>query len=149
MKYKCPPIYKYGLLLIIIYMLFKHQKIVPADKLLINSVIITLVIWLLDYMLIREHEHIFGNDVNDDKHEKFKNDFDDGEIEEIINSYDVNIKPSIDDDEIIEQGEQQERDDTGYIRSYQREHFTMPSKSSRKMDKYSGRQYYNTMNMNS
>lgn len=148
MKYKCPPIYKYGLLLIIIYMLFKHQKIVPADKLLINSVIITLVIWLLDYMLIREHENIFGNDVNDAKQEKFKNDFDDEEIEEIINSYDVNIKPSADDDEIIEHDEQQECDNMGYIKSHKREHFTMPGKSSRKMDKYSGRQYYNTMNMN-
>lgn len=99
MKYKYPPIYKYGLLLIIIYMLFKHQKNVPIDKLLINSIVIILTIWLLDYILIRDHEYIFGNNETLNKYEKFKNDIDDGEIDEIINSHNVIIDPYVDNDD--------------------------------------------------
>lgn len=100
MKYKYPPIYKYGFLLIIIYLLLKHQKIMQQNKLLINSILITLIIGVIDYIIIEDHPMPLDNVENDKKN---KEDFDvlfenDEDMEEIINSYDVSIDESIEND---------------------------------------------------
>lgn len=59
MFYKYPPIYKYGCSLIIIFMFFKHQKIMSQEKTLISSILLTLVYAILDYMIIENHPNIF------------------------------------------------------------------------------------------
>ena len=62
MEYKYPPIYKYALYLVLIYMFLKHQHIMPLDKLLINSIVIVLITIAIDYIIIKNHTPIFGND---------------------------------------------------------------------------------------
>lgn len=87
MNYKHPPIYKYALLLICVYMLLKHQKLMSADKLLINSIIITCIIAIFDYILIEGHPKPLESKTE-------KEDYDDlfeEDDEKIINNYDVSI----------------------------------------------------------
>lgn len=89
MNYKYPPIYKYGILLLIVYMFLKHQYIMTSNKLLINSVVITLFVIVLDYILIKNHPGPMEN--NQEKKKIKKNEdatFTDDDIENIINNYD-------------------------------------------------------------
>lgn len=88
MNYKYPPIYKYGLLLILIFMFFKHQKILTPDKILTYSIAITLFVAVLDYILIKDHPYPLESTENDKKKEDFDETFSDDDIEDIINSYD-------------------------------------------------------------
>lgn len=59
MEYKYPPIYKYTILMIIIYSFIKHQHIMPIDKLLFNTLTIILLIISLDFILIKNHTYMF------------------------------------------------------------------------------------------
>ena len=52
MNYKYPPIYKYILLLLTIYMFLKHQNIMTDEEILTNSVIIVIFTCIFDYVLI-------------------------------------------------------------------------------------------------
>ncbi len=98
MNYKYPPIYKYGLLLITIYMFVKHQKIMSPDKILLNSVLITLFVFIFDNIIIKEHPNLLENikeqkykEDSEDNSDFFENELSDDEINEIINSYDTDI----------------------------------------------------------
>lgn len=66
-KYKYPPIYKYSFLLLVIYMLIKHQKIMSQDKLLTNSIIITLIILIIDWIVVENHPSLFEETYSDIK----------------------------------------------------------------------------------
>jgi CBS-domain-containing membrane protein len=96
MNYKYPPIYKYGLLLLVIYMFIKHQKIMSSDKILLNSVIITLVVFIFDNVIIKDHPSLLEemykkkSSQSDDDYDE-QDDISDNELDEIINSYDVSI----------------------------------------------------------
>jgi hypothetical protein len=63
------------------------------DKLLSNSIIITLIIVLIDYMIISDHTGLLENENNKrhSKHKKehFDDTFSDEDIDEIINAYDM------------------------------------------------------------
>lgn len=97
MNYKYPPIYKYGILLLAIYMFLKHQKIMTAEKLLTNSLLITIMIGILDYILISNHPTLFETkNLNSDK-ENFDKLFDE-DSEKIIESYDVSILDDLEED---------------------------------------------------
>ena len=99
MNYKYPPIYKYGLLLLTIYMFIKHQKIMTPDKILLNCVLITLIVFIFDSIIIQNHPNL----LEDSKEKKIKsesddtdeyleeNELSDDEINEIIHSYDTDI----------------------------------------------------------
>ena len=88
MKYKYPPLYKYCLLLLIIYLFLKHQKIIQADKLLINSLIITIIVGIFDYVLIDEHPSLFEHNAITSKSEKFEDLFgDEDDINNIDDQY--------------------------------------------------------------
>ena len=97
MDYKYSPIYKYGLLLLIIYMFLKHQKVMTSDKILINSVAIVIFIGIFDYVLIRNHPSLFEQMPN----ENFEETVSEDDIDDIINSYesshheDTNIDQSV------------------------------------------------------
>lgn len=52
MNYKYPPLYKYLLLLLIIYMFLKYQNCMNDEELLVNSLLIVLFVCILDYILI-------------------------------------------------------------------------------------------------
>jgi hypothetical protein len=55
MEYKYHPTFKHLAYFVIIYMFLRHQKLMPNDILLINSVILTLFLIILDHMLISGH----------------------------------------------------------------------------------------------
>lgn len=55
MKYKYPPLYKYIAYFVIIYMFFRHQKILPKDKMLVNSLVLSIIVITLDYLFIERH----------------------------------------------------------------------------------------------
>lgn len=100
MNYKYPPIYKYGLLLLTIYMFIKHQKILTPDKILFNSVLIVLIVFIFDNIIIRDHPNLledveFSNissKKQDDDDDDFEKELSDDELDEIINSYDNDIE---------------------------------------------------------
>lgn len=96
MNYKYPPIYKYGLLLLTIYMFIKHQKILTPDKILFNSVLIVLIIFIFDNVIIKDHPTLLEenkkNTNNFDEEDEFENELSDDELEEIIRSYDHDIE---------------------------------------------------------
>lgn len=58
-SYKYPPIYKYSFLLLIIFMFFKHQKILSQEKILINTILITLFVGFIDHVMIENHPNLF------------------------------------------------------------------------------------------
>ena len=95
--YKFSPFYKYALFLLIVYMFIKHQKIMSQEKLLTNSLIITLIICLLDYIIIDNHPHPFMSNILDDSSDEDCLDddyFDD--IDDFDNiEYDVSIEDDI------------------------------------------------------
>lgn len=98
MNYKYPPIYKYGLLLLTIYMFIKHQKIMTPDKILLNCVLITLIMFIFDNIIIQNHPNLLEDSkekklklVSDDTDEDMENELSDDEINEIIHSYDTDI----------------------------------------------------------
>lgn len=106
MKYKYPSIYKYGLLLLIIYMFFKHQNSMSSDKLLTNSIVITIIVGLIDFIIIKNHPNLLETESQQEKEyqkqiererrekekrekEKEEETLSDEDIDEIINSYDI------------------------------------------------------------
>lgn len=96
MNYKYPPIYKYGLLLLTIYMFIKHQKIMTPDKILLNSVLITLIMFIFDNIIIGDHPNLLEDSKekkisSDDIDDNLENELSDDEINEIIHSYDTDI----------------------------------------------------------
>jgi hypothetical protein len=72
MHYKQPPIYKYGLMLILIYLFIKHQRIIPNDKILKNAVVISLMMIILDYIIIHKHPYPLENAHKKKKEKKIK-----------------------------------------------------------------------------
>lgn len=77
MEYRYSPIYKYIVLFIVIFLFFKHQKIIQDDLAIVNAIIITLMLVTFDYILIKDHPGPFKST---------KEDFDsdtDSEIEKI------------------------------------------------------------------
>lgn len=64
MEYKYAPIYKYVVLFILIYMFMKHQRIIPQNKILLNSLTITIIFAILDYMIIRNHPQLLNTKEN-------------------------------------------------------------------------------------
>ena len=108
MEYKYPPVYKYGIYLVMIYAFLKHQNILPLNKLLFNSVAITLMIISLDYIIIKNHPQPFETDTEVDdieKKEMFDNEENDGfmlddEIESIIDACDSEESEDMDNDPV-------------------------------------------------
>lgn len=100
MEYKYPPIYKYGFLLLTIYMLMKHQKIMTQDKLLTNSIIITVIVGLIDYIIINNHPFLFADDYVENFEEssgRNYNDYDefDDLDHELLEDYDLSIEKEL------------------------------------------------------
>jgi hypothetical protein len=100
MDYKYPPIYKYGLMMLLIFMYFKHQHIMTHDKILTNSIAITCFIAVLDYILIRNHPTPLETK-NKEAKEKPDESFSNDDIEDIINSYDEESENDSDEEEMI------------------------------------------------
>jgi len=86
MNYKYPSIYKYAFLLIVIYLFMKHQNIMSQDKLLLNSIVITIIIGIVDFVIIQDHPLPLDNNVQS---ETFKGKFD--EDSEAIDLYDIDF----------------------------------------------------------
>jgi hypothetical protein len=89
MKYKYPPIYKYGFLLLVLCMFFKHQQIMSQDKVLTNSIIIVIIFMACDYIIIKNHPHLFNNKIMIQKQQRSTIDNDDLSIEDDIQSLEL------------------------------------------------------------
>ena len=94
MHYKYAPIYKYGLFMLLIYMFFKHQRIMTPNKLLVNSLMITLFFVILDYILIDGNPPPFETDQS----KKNKEIISDDELEDIIIAFDDDPEEKYEDD---------------------------------------------------
>lgn len=92
MNYKYPPIYKYGFLLLTIYMLIKHQNLMPQDKLLTNSIIITIIVGIVDFVIINNHPFLF---YDGESNETFENNISDDYDDELLDDYDLSIEKEI------------------------------------------------------
>ena len=66
MEYKLPPLYKYIIFSIILYLFLRNYKYISQDKFIIIAVLITLLIILLDYMFIIDHPNILETENFDD-----------------------------------------------------------------------------------
>lgn len=80
MEYRYPPLYKYIVFLLILFLFLKHYKYITQDKYLIISILATLLIVLLDYMLIFDHPNIL----------EIKERFDCDDLDDIIEDNDIN-----------------------------------------------------------
>lgn len=96
MTYKYPPIYKYGFLLLVVYMLMKHQKIMSQDKLLTNTIIITLIVGFVDFVIINNHPFLFNDNSEsfEDSDVEYSDDFDDYD-DDNFDDYDLSIEKEI------------------------------------------------------
>ena len=66
MEYKYHPIYKYLVYLIISYTFLRHQNLMPNDKLLVNTILLTVFVIIVDHMFV--HNHITLNQSLADQH---------------------------------------------------------------------------------
>lgn len=58
MQYRYPPLYKYIVLFIMIYMFHRHDKVVQPIKALLNSLMFVFMIIAVDYIMIQNHCNI-------------------------------------------------------------------------------------------
>ncbi len=91
MIYKYPPLYKYVIYFVLIYLFVKHQNIVPSNILLLNSSFCLIVIIMLDNILIKDHTSLLGNNfkiiIQKDKSDDIEELEDDEEEEEKEEEY--------------------------------------------------------------
>ena len=62
MEYKYPPLYKYIAFFIILFLFMRHYKQITSDKYLIVSILITLLLVALDYMIISNSPPLLSMD---------------------------------------------------------------------------------------
>jgi len=93
MKYRYPPIYKYLLLFLCIFMFTEHLNIVSSYKNLFITIAIILMIAALDYILIDNECENFVDDVvvrNEDINDIINNYNIDDDLEDLDNNVEVN-----------------------------------------------------------
>lgn len=89
MEYKYPPIYKYIILLIIIFMFIKHLKIMINRQNLMITICIVLMMAIFDYILIENHSELLGSSTEKFISSEVSEDvITDREIAEILDNYD-------------------------------------------------------------
>jgi poly(A) polymerase Pap1 len=64
MEYQYHPVIKHVTYFILIYLFLRHQKIMANDILLINSIILTLFVIILDHLFIDNHPSPFESSYN-------------------------------------------------------------------------------------
>lgn len=102
MEYKYPPIFKYIILLMCIFMFIKHLNIMVNHQNLMISISIIIMIMIFDYILIDNHPELLGNN---DSNENFTDSsllYDstlDKDIDDILENYDIDdFERELDDD---------------------------------------------------
>ncbi len=141
MTYKYPPIYKYGFLLLVIYMLMKHQKIMSQDKLLTNSIIVTLIVGIVDYMVINNHPFLFSDGLNEgfennsSSYDDDVDDLDDFDYDS-LNDYDLSIEKEI---ESLNSQHNNKNNQHGKTNAIQINYLKKPSETNK-----NSRQFYST-----
>lgn len=58
MEYRYPPLYKYVVLFIILFLFLRYYKQITPDKYLLVAILVTLLVVALDYMMIFDHPAI-------------------------------------------------------------------------------------------
>jgi len=73
MNYKYPPIYKYIILLILITTFLRYYQIINKDSFLLIAGIFTYMVFIFDYILIRNHPSLLTEPTNDIENENINN----------------------------------------------------------------------------
>ena len=77
MEYRYPPLYKYIILLLIIFLFLIYYKCIDQNNYLYIAIFFTLVVILLDYMLIDNHANIIDSETHTEL-------FDQNDLDEIL-----------------------------------------------------------------
>lgn len=67
MNYKYPPIYKYIILLILITTFLRYYKVITKDNFLLIAGIFTYMVFLFDFVLIKNHPSLLTDDMDDNE----------------------------------------------------------------------------------
>lgn len=111
MEYKYPPLFKYIILLLCIFMFIKHLKIMSNKDNTILTISILIMVMIFDYIIIDDHPDLLGGDIEkitmvsdmDFVNDDVSNDVSDKDIEEILNTYDESeMQEYLDDVEKVE-----------------------------------------------
>jgi hypothetical protein len=104
MEYKYPPIYKYIILLICIFLFIKHLKIMVVQQNLMITIPIIIIVMIFDYILIDNHTDLLGSSTeNFLSPENVGDTITNEEIDEILKNYNPeDMEKELDDDEQLE-----------------------------------------------
>ena len=106
MEYKYPPIFKYIILLMCIFMFIKHLKIMVNHQNLMITISIVIMIMIFDYILIDNHTELLGNSkenfVDSSLLDEDLADID-KDIEDILENYNIeDIEKELNDDQELQ-----------------------------------------------
>jgi hypothetical protein len=104
MEYKYPPIFKYIILLLCIFMFIKHLKIMVNHQNLMITISLVIMIMIFDYILIDNHPDLLGNPVENfiDSSLLYDPIFD-KDIDDILENYNIeDIEKELDNDEDLQ-----------------------------------------------
>jgi hypothetical protein len=104
MEYKYPPIFKYIILLICIFMFIKHLKIMVNHQNLMITISIVIMIMIFDYILIDNHQELLGNPKENFVDSSLLDDpIFDKDIDDILENYNIeDIEKELDNDEDLQ-----------------------------------------------
>jgi hypothetical protein len=104
MEYKYPPIFKYIILLICIFMFIKHLKIMVNHQNLMITISIVIMIMIFDYILIDNHPELLGNPTENFIDSSLLDDpIFDKDIDDILENYNIeDIEKELDNDEDLQ-----------------------------------------------
>src|SRR5205809_935028 len=88
MEYRYPPLYKYAVLFLILFLFLRYYRQITPDKYLLIAILVTLLVATLDYMFVYEHPSLIStseeefnaddlDDILDDKKDGKKDEADD------------------------------------------------------------------------
>ena len=61
MEYRYPPLYKYIIIFVIVFLFLRYYNYITPDKYLWIALFVTILIILLDYMIISDHPNVMHN----------------------------------------------------------------------------------------
>ncbi len=104
MEYKYPPIFKYIILLICIFMFIKHLKIMVNHQNLMITISVVIMIMIFDYILIDNHTELLGNPKENFVDSSLLDDpIFDKDIDDILENYNIeDIEKELDNDEDLQ-----------------------------------------------
>lgn len=145
MEYKYPPIFKYIILLISIFMFIKHLKIMAIHENLMITITIIFMFLIFDYILINKHPDLFSFSENFIPSYVGDNVVTDLDIDDIVENYDISeIQKELDNDQSeLEYQNSKEKAFYQLPTDYKTPSYDMDGDCYRRGDKRNVDRYYN------